>query len=258
LTAVPLGETPSLCILCPEGRERIARPGGMTDWVCHQRIGEQLDEIVTRYARLSATVSHSHDFGRRAPGYHSRPPLNIHVAALRDPRTAPVVVGEPHAPLNLFISWANWIRGERRQAVLATYPTQDNLEILDFEHRYLAVSMDWITRQPWIPRLAEQAKAVLGQLRSATGEPNPRPIGDCEGCGHPLFPPTEGKVIRCGGCETEYSPFGQILMVKRQVARCTVCTHASAQHSNDLEGRPCSMRWCQCPGFAEKAQEGTA
>lgn len=259
MTAVPLGETPSLCVLCPDDRRRIARSGGVTCWLCHDRIAEQLGEIVQRYARLTAKISHSHDFGRRAPGYHSRPPLNIHAAALRDPRTAPVEVGEPHAPLNLFISWANWIRGQRRQATLASYPTQDDLAILDFEWRYLTNSIDWITRQPWVDRLAEQAKAVVNQLRTATGEPNPRPIGTCDGiegvtagCGHPLFPPTEGRGVQCGGCGAVYDPLEQIRMARRRVASCASCGHQSAQHSNDEEGRPCNMQWCECTGFAEE------
>lgn len=257
MTAVPLGETPSLCVLCPEGRERIARPGGMTDWACHDRIADQLGEIVQRYARLTAKVSHSHDFGRRAPGYHSRPPLNIHAAALRDPRTAPLELGQPHSPLNLFITWATWIRGERRQDALVQYPP-DDLAVLDFEWRYLTTSMDWITRQPWIPRFAEQTKAVVSQLRSATGEPNPKPIGKCDGiegvtpgCGHPLFPPTEGRNVRCGGCSAEYDPLEQIRLRRRQIGLCRVCGHASAQHGNDEQERRCNMDWCPCADFKE-------
>jgi hypothetical protein len=256
VTAVPLGETPSLCVLCPEARAKIARPGGLTDWGCLDRLDGALGEIVQRYARLSARTGGAHDFVRRAPGFHSRPPLDIHRAALRDPRTAPVQLGEPHAPLNLFISWATWIRTQRRQKPTPAYRSEDNdLAVLDFEWRYLSNALDWATRQEWIPTFSDQVKACLSQMRSVTGEPNPRPVGSCR-CGHPLFPPTEGRDIRCGGCDALYDPLAQIGLARRERVGCGTCGHAGVQHSHDEADRPCNVEWCDCKAFAAEETTG--
>lgn len=250
MTAVPLGETPSLCILCPPVRARVARSGGVTDWLCHERLESALGEIVQRYTRLSARPANGQDFGRRAPGYGSRPPVNIHNAALRDPRTAPAELGDVHSPLNLFISWANWMRKTRGQAPVA-YGSTDDLAVLDFEWRYLTASMDWITRQYWVTAFNEQVRAVVSQLRSATGEPNPRPVATCT-CGHPLFPPRPGELtIVCGGCEHPYEPLDQIRHIHQAKLGCFTCGHVSSQHSNDEAARPCNVQYCGCSAYVE-------
>lgn len=254
MSAVPLGETPSLCQLCVEGRERVARSGGMTCWNCHDRLDEQLGEIVQRYARLTAAPHRSGDFGRRAPGYHSRPPLDIAAATLRDPRTAPLELGDPHAPINLFVSWAMWIRAQRRQNPRIAYPL-DDLLVLDIEWRYLTASLDWITRQPWVIELAEQVKACLSQMRSVLGEPNPRPLEQRCVCGHVLFPPPSGLDVVCSACGERYDPLEQIRMVSVGQASCGVCGHPSTQHSNDEQPRRCNMSWCDCSGFVESEEE---
>lgn len=246
----PTDETPTLCVLCPPNREKVTRPGGFTDWACHDRLTASVNEIITRGAQLSARPSGGQGFGRRAPGYASRPPVNLHNATLRDPRTAPAELGDAHAPLNLLLSWAGWIRRARGQDQVG-YQT-DDLNVLVNEGAYLVSSMDWITRQAWVPRFAEQTKAVVSQLRSATGEPNPRPVGSCERCGHPLFPPRGGELtIVCGGCERAYEPLDQIRMVHRPRSGCAACGHESAQHSNDEDPRRCNLRWCDCGGFVE-------
>jgi len=254
MTAVPLGERPSLCVLCPgpEERRRIARSGALTDWSCLDRLDAQLGEILQRYARLSARPQTGNDFGRRAPGFHSRPPVNLQAAALRDPRTFPVELGQPHSPLNLFISWATWIRTQRRQAPRPAYPTNDDLVVLDFEWRYLTNALDWVTRQEWVVTFADQTRACLSQMRSATHEPNPRPLGMCEKCRHPLFPPLAGLDIQCGACGETYDPVAQIEMAKRKrdaqpkPGQCRTCGHEDLQHSNDEANRPCNLRWCDC------------
>lgn len=267
MTAVPLGETATLCVLCPNpDRRRVARPGALTDWMCLDRLDSQLGEILQRYARLSARLQPGHDFVRRAPGYHSRPPVDMRAAALRDPRSFPAQPGEPHSPMNLFISWGCWIRTQRRQKVRPAYPPGDDLVVLDFEWRYLVTALDWATRQPWIPTFSEQVKGCLSQMRSAGGEPNPRPLGECEECGHPLFPPIKGVDILCGGCGVTYDPVAQIAMAGRARVEadqavatkpyrpsgsgCRNCPHESSQHSNDEQNRPCNVRWCDCEEYA--------
>lgn len=240
--------TPVLCVLCPPTRARVARDGGVTDWLCHDRLESSLGEIVQRYARLSARPGGGQDFGRRAPGYASRPPANLHIAALRDPRTAPAELGDAHSPLNLVVSWASWMRRVRSQPPVA-YTTLDDLAVLDFEWRYLTTSMDWVTRQSWVVAFNEQVRAVVSQLRTATGDPNPRPVATCE-CGHALFPPRPGTLtIVCGGCNRLYEPLDQIRAVHEAKLRCAGCGHASAQHSNDEAERGCNVKWCVCTAY---------
>lgn len=260
MTAVPLGETPSLCVLCPPQRAKVSRPGGQTDWDCHDRLQAAVVEIVNRYARLTARPGSgaAFDGGRRAPGFGSRPPVNLHNATLRDPRTHPAELGEAHAPLNFLLTWGRWIRTTRSQPPRGYAGGVDDLEIADIEGTYLFNSMDWITRQYWVVQFSEQMRAVVSQLRSATGEPNPRPVGWClsEDCDHPLFPPHDGGInIRCGGCSRLYEPLDQIRMVHSQGQGCGVCGHEGSQHDNDSEIRPCNIQWCDCPGFAEDADD---
>lgn len=265
MTAVTLDTRPTLCILCPPARARVSRPGGYTDWPCHERLLGDLVEIVVRYAQLTAVPGQNGGQGRRAPGFESRPPVNLHVAALRDPRTRPIELGEPHSALNLFITWARWMRGHRGEAQ-PQYPTNDLL-VLHREGAYLTRSMDWVTRQEWVPTFAAQAKAVLSQLRSATGEPNPKPLGWCttdvEGrvCGHPLFPPSAGRDIDCGSCGTTYDPVEQVRLRQRNLTveapdpgLCVTCGHGAPQHDNDHDHdvRPCNVRWCACSAYLKE------
>lgn len=265
MTAVPLDTTPSLCVLCPPARPRVARPGGFTDWECHDRLREQVIEVVNRYAHLSARPGGGQAPGRRAPGYSSKPPLDMNAAALRDPRTRPMELGEPHSPLNLFITWGRWLRQARGQAELQYREVGEDLVILHIEGEYLLHALDWITRQEWVTTFAGQLRVVVRQLRAATGEPNPRPCGWCTAvypddtpCGHPLFPPAEGKDIRCGACSTTYDPVAQIRLKRSNVEAgvigeadpiCRVCGHLDNQHDNDHVPRPCNAQWCQCPDY---------
>lgn len=258
MTAVPLGETPTLCVLCPPTRARVARPGGQTDWVCHEKLSASIFEITTRFAQLSARPgAGSMDGGRRAPGFGSRPPVNLHNAALRDPRTAPAELGETHSPLNFMLTWTKWIRLTRGQPPVGYGGSLDPVVVLDLEAQYLTTSLDWITRQHWVTTFAEQMRAVRSQLRAATGAPNPRPVGTCgkPDCGHPLFPPREGDMnIQCGGCGAVYAPLDQIEMRKATLQAtqdCARCAHGPNQHSNDDAGRPCNVQWCDCKGYSQ-------
>lgn len=265
MTAVPLGTTPTLCVLCPPARPRVARPGGYTDWECHDRLREQLGEVVERYVQLSAVPGGGQGQGRRAPGYGSKPPVNMTVAALRDPRTRPVELGEAHSPVNLFVSWGRWLREARGQNELQYGEVGDDINVLMIERVYLLAALDWITRQDWVTTFAGQLRVVVRQLRSATGDPNPRPCGWCTAsypdgtpCGHPLFPPSEGKDIRCGACSSTYDPIAQIRLKRGNAEAglittgsplCRRCGHTDNQHDNDHTPRPCQAQWCQCPDY---------
>lgn len=162
---------------------------------CTDDLESWINEIVDRYLRLDPTPSTGGmDGGRRAPGFASRPPLNLHVATLRDPRTKPRRLGEPHNAHAMLNDWANYVRLERLQV------PKIEAEI-EGAARYLIANLDWLCRQEWIMDLWVQAEKVLAQLRSATGEPNPRPVGTC--CDKPLYW-FEG-VAKCAGCQSTFS-----------------------------------------------------
>lgn len=216
-------DQPTLCLLCPPKRARQCRDGGVTCTTCHDRLMSMLLDIAERYVRISAEPgSTGGDGGRRAPGFGSKPPCNLHNATLRDPRTVPDKPGGLHSAVNLMVSWAGWVRIQRGQDPVAYRVGNDNFVVSE-EVTYLRVSLDWITRQPWVVTLAEQVRAVSAQVRSATGDRRPRPIGKCrhvdpdesEPCGHPLFPPRPGHSnVVCGSCDTKYSALEQVRIVK--------------------------------------------
>ena len=89
--------------------------------------------------------------------------------------------------------------------------------------------MDWITKQDWVGELETELREVRDQLRSETGEPNPKPIGYCintldEGehtreCQAPLFAPREGTALRCHHCGREYDGLDLVKLELAQEAR---------------------------------------
>ncbi len=256
----------STCVLCPPrplDKQRPLRDGGLTCWACHDTLGQTITEVGRRYLLLDATPSTGGDGGRRSPGFGSRPPVNLHVAALRDPRTLPVELGDPHNALSLLRSWANAIRSARGPVL---HPCES---FVPGDTKFGS----WITRQPAVTLMAEEFRAVQSQLRSATGEPNPKPVGYCikptltatgefeDWCNGPLFPPRDGESdITCPQCEAVYEPLEQI-KVKIQNEQdpeagdpCAACRHTSSQHDNDAaDPRPCNVRWCDCTAHVKQA-----
>lgn len=256
---------PTLCVICAPKRETQSRDGGVTCWSCHERLGDVLREIVKRYHALDATPGVAASTERRAPGFRSIPPLNLHVVALADPRTRVVEKGDPACAQRVYSEWANRIRRERRQRTIR--------QIIDLDRDYLTNSMDWITRQSWVSEFAEEIERVCAQLRSATGDPNPKPVGWCielievEGavkyCGHPLFPPRQrgAQALECAGCGTTYDLLRQARMALAReqgppVPPCA-CGHDGPQHNPAAEARPCNVRWCGCVKYRPPTETET-
>lgn len=185
--------------------DRPARDGGLTCWQCVDSLQELVADIAEGFVKLDPRPGNGGLQARRAPGFRSQAPGDVHVMALRDRRTRPRFLGEPHSAAALLPDWANAVRLARGQ-------TEAQGEAVGEAAAYLVVSMDWMSRQPWIEDFRREAKIVLGQVRRANGHPNPRPQASCTAeaddlteCGGPLFAPREGeRLVECPRCGTTY------------------------------------------------------
>lgn len=249
------------CMICPPRHRRPSRDGGRSCWPCHDRLHEYLGEIVDRYAVLTPRPGRGGDDGRRAPGFRSTPPLDLHIVALRDMRTRKVLPGDPLSALRVLTSWAQHVRRSRGQDLVASA----SVTVMS-EAGYLRTNLDWVTRQLWLGPFAREVANVRTQLRASTGEPTPRPIGRCIAqlehgeCRHALYAPHEGEgeIITCRGCDSTYDPLAQVRLrlaneaddAQDQPEPCA-CGHTSTQHDNDAaEARRCNAKWCDCPDYA--------
>jgi hypothetical protein len=254
------------CVLCSPRRPRLARDGGVTCWRCLDNVEALIVEVAQRYTKLDARPTSSISSGRRAPGFASKPPLVMHIAALRDPRTVPESLGDLHNAYAFLGGWLNRVREARDQS-----PVRPQGFVASAQ--YLIANLDWISRQPWIAAFHGELKVVISQLRAATGEPNPRPMASCarpildEGgefvdwCNAPLFPPARDEnVVRCPDCDEVYNPLDllQVFVLNNNGPEvgppCAHCLHSESQHDNDAAGaRPCLVQWCSCTAHRTSA-----
>lgn len=211
------------CLLCPPPRKvgawRRADPGYLTCSGCYDRTRERLREVRDRYDRLDPSPGGSGEFGRRPPGFGSRSPASDHVIAMRDARSSAVakvwtgrdgrVHRETEAPplsvRNVLDTLAFDIAEQR-----GIEPPKPELDVAGLT-RWLDHQLDWITRQPVAVDVDTALRALLRQLRPATGDPAPRHVGECPSvpddddghpipCGTRLYAPVKGDTIRCNGC----------------------------------------------------------
>lgn len=177
---------------------------------CVTRLRDTLHEIVERWRRIvpdSALLPAGNGLvDRRAPGFESTAPGNVHVMALRDVRTHATEPGDLRSPLEVAYAWASRVRSWRL-ITPARYATVDS-EIVT-----LLFHLDWIVRefQPGtLAQFAQELTDVRAQLRAVTDEPAPPVVGHCTAivdqrrCGAPLRLPTGGTSIRCPGCRARY------------------------------------------------------
>jgi hypothetical protein len=122
----------------------------------------------------------------RPSGFASSPPINLHNYAMLSYASHVDRVGpDDSGPLPVYQVLAHWDR-------VASAAGGDL--------RNLA----WIKHQPWIGDLVADLRTIAVQVKAATGEPPPRPIGRCrrilglgEGelvvCGEPLYMPEPAR-----------------------------------------------------------------
>jgi hypothetical protein len=201
---------------------------------CLDHLGADLLEIAKLAARLDARPSVCAMESRGPPGFRSRPPGRVDVWVARDPRSKPYPVveewfgrdrdevddllpsHEDDRPIRGVVytlsSWAALI-AESRGFTTALPTSVDDL------CTWLSRQSDYIGRWPDDgPTLAVDIRAQRNQLRSLTGDPNPKPAAWCirlvaaaggepVTCGAPIFLPrgqteidhTQPLKLRCGG-----------------------------------------------------------
>lgn len=234
------------CALCAQPH----RVGGLLCWDHHRDVQAALDpanegdrdlqapaSIPVYWDRLDPAPGCSGQQDRRAPGFHSTPPLNLQVVVMRDDRSrrGPVVDvwyparagdGQPDhdkpmheaggQPMPIERALANVARGIWDHASLEG-PELVNGDITDGGVHGLAAwlldHIDDITAHPAAAELHQYLAGLQEQLRVATGDPRDPPVGLCielvrgrgqqqeqEYCEHPLYlpPPKPGVTIAPG------------------------------------------------------------
>lgn len=176
---------------------------------CTRRLRDMLSDIADRWQRIvptSALLPTTPTTGRRAPGFESAPPGNVHLMAMRDPRTRAREQGDIRSPLEVVHWWASFVRDQRgiRPPVSATVTTEVST---------LSFHWDWITREfeaDYLVTFAYELGAVRAQLHAVTDDPPPPTVGYCTAivdgarCGAPLSLPRERTMIRCPACPASY------------------------------------------------------
>jgi len=176
---------------------------------CTQRLRDTLTDIVDRWHRIvpvNALLPTTPTTARRAPGFASTPPGNVHLMAMRDPRSHAVQPGDIRSPLEVLHWWADYVREQRgiRHPERAT---------VDTESSTLSFHFDWITREfpaDHLVSLGYELGAVRAQLHAVTDDPPPPVVGQCTAivddhrCRAPLSLPRGGTMIRCPACHAHY------------------------------------------------------
>jgi hypothetical protein len=192
---------------------RVLTDGWVLCQKCSDRLGDDLLEVADRYHQLTAAPAMEpgrYDRGGGGkPG--SKPPLRLDVVVLRDPRsgrTAPsnwkARDGKVHAESandtpSVLRELAQWAGALATHLGYAHLPKPDVDDVVGWLNRQSEQIAKW-----WeSPSLAEAARLLRNRLRSATADPNDRPIGVCfdmvdgadetrRECGSPVFPPNAG------------------------------------------------------------------
>lgn len=178
---------------------------------CILRVREMITDIVSRYTALLslwASLPARDTAERSMSGFRSTPPGDVHLMALRDPRTVAIEPGDLRSAIEVLHAWARIVRGHRGIAAPAEPVT------IDSESATLLFHGDWIYREwtpEWIRHYVTELTETRGQLLAVTrtDEP-PRVVGRCtrlvdgERCKATLYLPEHGSIIRCGRCPAVY------------------------------------------------------
>ena len=234
----PLQRPSWACVLCPPPRQagawRQADSGFVTCSGCDQQLRERLDNVGVRYLQLNPAPGATGGYGSRgAPGFGSRPPCNLHVVALRDPRSSDVarvwmgadgrVHRESQRPpdsVHGALCCVSWAIAEHR-GVDGPGDREDVHGLLRWISRHVSYAAK---HAELVLELDHAVRDLLGQLRPVTGDARRR-IGTCPAaveqvdvdgqgnlvqvdparCDAPLYAPVNGAdTITCGACGTRW------------------------------------------------------
>jgi hypothetical protein len=157
-----------------------ADSGFKTCQSCDDHLREGLEDVAARFLQLDPRPGGTGiPGGRGAPGFVSRPPLNLHVVALRDPRSsqdAHIWVGgdgrvhreDERPPLSVFgtLSTLCWEVAEHR-GVSGPDDHDDVYALIRFLRRWLPYAA---RHEELIVEIDDRVRALQGQLRPMTGD----------------------------------------------------------------------------------------
>jgi hypothetical protein len=194
-----------------------------------------LNEVTSRYLQADPRPGGSGmDGSRGAPGFGSRPPLSLHIAALRDPRSSQVAkiwMGadgrihqedeRPVPSVHGVLSTLAWAVAEHRAAHGASIHGEvagpdDRADVFALA-RYLDTHVGYATKFAELALEVDAAlRDLLGVLRPVTGARRRR-VGKCptpvsvdeesdrkEPCGEALYASLDKDLIVCPSCGTPW------------------------------------------------------
>ena len=147
---------------------------------CRDRLVDDLREIAQRYPLLDARYGIDPE-ARSGPGFGTRPPGRVDVWTARDERSLPYRIAEDwvesdrpvRSVARTLATWAGLIAETRGED---TGPPRDVPRLVG----WLVRRVEYIARWPDDgPELAIDVRVLRNQLRSLTGEPNPKPAAWC-------------------------------------------------------------------------------
>lgn len=168
-------------VYCPVDRWRVLSGPTYMCPDCRDHLAADLTEVGVRYLRLDARPGAEGGEHRGRPGFASRTPGRDDVWVARDERSLPYKIAddddaESERPVRsvarTLSSWAALIAETRDE-----HPPL--LGVVDLVG-WLRYRVEYIARWPDDgPELALDIRALRNQLRSLTGEPNPKPAAYC-------------------------------------------------------------------------------
>ena len=182
-----------LCTRCRGAWSRMLDPANRGQAWDRARPAEppRAASIPVLYAELNVRHGSSPD-GTAARGvFRSTPPGDVDRMALRDPRSRPAEQGDAWsvpATLRRLVAACDRrdIHGHaERKPRAGAHPVE--------LARWLHARLDWLAGQDWAPAVDDALRTLWGQLRAATGDPSPRPVGSCR-----QLVDGDGRLIREG------------------------------------------------------------
>lgn len=203
------------CVLCTRDKRQ---DGSQCCAGCQRKLLHQLNDTVDLYAMLPAFLAPGSSAGApKVSGSREAPlPLRLDVLNLLG-AAAGGTVHDPHGDQTgttpVVERLHSWERDWRETRGLS--PGKGPATVTSCTG-FLRAQLDWAAREhPAIVEFATELRELVSELRVATGDPRPKPIGTCTNlvdrdgqrveCGHKLYAAPYSDVIRCRACGDRWS-----------------------------------------------------